>query len=166
MDHSQIDELISNMLKNGLIYDKPYGTSYFITEAKKVDHDHEKVGDKTDANIGNKNCFARCSNPSSPYKDTDCPTKEPEIITDLSTPQIKATEKPKHNHEVLENNLISLKAEMVSLKEFISRDEVKHLIEDNNSKTAIIKTLLENINHYVTHSFNTFNSLIQQNDFT
>ena len=50
-------------------------------------------------------------------KDTDCPTKEREIITDLSTPQI--TGKPEPNYEVLENNLISLKAKIVSLKEFI-----------------------------------------------
>ena len=67
MDHSQIDELISNMLKNGLIYDKPSkkGTSYFITEA--THNDHEKAGDNTDViNIGNNNCFARCSNPPSP----------------------------------------------------------------------------------------------------
>ena len=86
MDHGQIDELISNMLKSGLIYDKPSkkGISYFITEAKN--NDHEKARDNTDVNIGNKTCFARCSNPPSPYKDTDCPTKEPETITDLSTP--------------------------------------------------------------------------------
>ena len=45
MNHSQIDELISNILKNGLIYDKPSkkGTSYFITEA--TNNDHEKAGD-------------------------------------------------------------------------------------------------------------------------
>ena len=41
-------------------------------------------------NIGNNNCFARCSNHPSPYKDTDCPTKESETITDLSTPQTEA----------------------------------------------------------------------------
>ena len=66
MDHSQIDELISNMLKNGLIYDKPSkkDTSYFIMEA--TNNDHEKASDNTDVNIGNNNCFARCSNPSSP----------------------------------------------------------------------------------------------------
>ena len=120
MDHGQIDELISNMLKNGLIYDKPSkkGTSYFIMEA--TNNDHEKAGDNTDVvNIGNNNCFARCSNPPSQYKDADCPTKEPETITKLSTPQIEATGKPKPNYEVLENNLISLKAKIVSLKEFI-----------------------------------------------
>ena len=157
MDHSRIDELISNMLKNGLIYDKPSkkDTSYFIMEA--TNNDHEKASDNTDVNTGNNNCFARCSNPSSPQKDTDCPTKETEIITDLSTLQIEATGKLKPNYEVLENNLISLKAEIVSLKEFImgeiitvdkriksveethSRDEVKHLIEENSSKTATIK---------------------------
>ena len=66
MDHSQIDELISNMLKNGLIYDKPSkkDTSYFIMEA--TNNDHEKASDNTDVNTGNNNCFARCSNPSSP----------------------------------------------------------------------------------------------------
>ena len=67
MDHGQIDDLISNMLKNGLIYDKPSkkGTSYFIMEA--ANNDHEKAGDNTDVvNIGNSNCFARCSNPPSP----------------------------------------------------------------------------------------------------
>ena len=92
MDHSQIDELISSMLKNGPIYDKPStkGTSYFIMEA--TNNDQEKAGDNTGINIGNNNCFARCSNPPSPYKDIDCPTKEPEIITDLSTPQIKETD--------------------------------------------------------------------------
>ena len=56
----------------------------------------------TDVNIRNNNSFARCSNPPSPYKDIDCPTKEPEIITDFSTPQIKETGKPKPNYEVLE----------------------------------------------------------------
>ena len=80
-------------------------------------NDQEKAGDSTDVvNIGNNNCFARCSNPS-PYKDTDCTTKKPETITKLSTPQIEATGKPKPNYEVLENNLISLKADIVSLKE-------------------------------------------------
>ena len=80
--------------------------------------------------------------------------------------------------------IISLKAEIVPLQEFIvgeiitvnkiiksveetqSRDEVKHFIEENSSKTAIIKTLSENINHIITHSSNTSSSFIQQNDFT
>ena len=64
MDHSQIDESISNMLKNGLIYHKPSrkGTSYFIMEA--TNNDHEKAGDNTDVNIGNNNCFSRCNPPS------------------------------------------------------------------------------------------------------
>ena len=44
----------------------------------------------------------------------DCPIKESEIITDLSTPQIKETGKPKPNYEILENNLISLKPEVVA----------------------------------------------------
>ena len=151
---------------------------------KATNNDHEKAGDNTDVNIGNNNCFARFSNPPSPYKDVDCPTKEPEIITDLSTPQINETGKPKPNYEELENNLTSLKAEIVALKEFImgeiitvnqviksveetqSRDEVKHLREENSSKTAIIKILSENINHHITYSSNTFNTSIQQNDFT
>ena len=67
MDHGQIDELISNMLKNGLIYDKPSkkGTSYFIMAV--TINDHEEAGDNTDVfNIGNNNCFARCSNSPSP----------------------------------------------------------------------------------------------------
>ena len=85
---------------------------------KATNNDHEKTGDNTDVvNIGNSNCSARCSNPPSQYKDDDCPTKEPETITKLSTPQIEATGKPKPNYEVLENNLISLKADIVSLKE-------------------------------------------------
>ena len=84
-----------------------------------TNNDHEKAGDNTEVvNIGNSKCFARCSNPQSPYKDTDCPTKEPEIIKKLSTPQREATGKPKPNYEVLEKNLIFLKAEIVSLKEF------------------------------------------------
>ena len=168
-----MDEYTTNIKKD---------TSYFIMEA--TSNDHEKTGDNTDVNIGNSNCFATCSNPLSPHKDTDCPTKEPEIIRDLSTPQIERTGKPKPNYESLENNLISLKAEIVPLKEFImreiiivnkgiksveetqSRDEVKHLIEENSCKTAIIKILSENINHHITHSSNTSNSFIQQNDFT
>ena len=149
-----------------------------------TNNDHEKAGDKTDVNIRNNNSFARCSNPPSPYKDIDCPTKEPEIITDFSTPQIKETGKPKPNYEVLENNLISLIAETVALKEITmgeiitvnqrikfveetkSRDEVKHLREENSSKIAIIKILPENINDYITHSSNTSNFSSQQNDFT
>ena len=101
------------------MYDKPSkkGTSHFVMET--ISNDQEKAGDNTDPSIGNDNCFARCSNPPSPRKDIDCPTKEPEIITDLSTPQIKETEKPKPNYEVLENNLISLKTEIVELKKFI-----------------------------------------------
>ena len=150
---------------------------------EETNNDHEKAGDNTDVNIGNNSCFARCSDRPLPYQYTHCPTKEPKIITDLSTPQIEATGKPKPNYEVLENNLISLKKDIVSLKELImgeiitvnkkksieetqSRDEVKHLIEENSSKTAIIKILLENKNHHVTHSSNTSNSFIQQNDFT
>ena len=149
-----------------------------------TNNDQEKAGDKTEVNIRNHDFFARCSNPPSPYKDIDCPIKELEIITDLSTPQIKETGKPKSNYEVLENNFISLIAETVALKETVmgeiitvnqiiksveemqSRDEVKHLREDNSSKTAIIKILSENIKHYITHSSNTSNFSIQQNDFT
>ena len=168
MNHSQTDELISTKLKNALIYDKPSrkGTSCFIMEG--TNRDHEKAGDNTDVNIGNTDCFARCSNPPSPYKDIDCPTKKLETITDLSTSQIKETKNPKPKFKVLENNLISLKAEIVALKEFIigetitvnkrikfdektkSRDEVKHLREEYSSKTAIIKILSENINHHIT----------------
>ena len=51
-----------------------------------TNNDHEKSSDKTDVNIGNNNCFARCCTPPSPYKDTDCPTMEPETIANLSTP--------------------------------------------------------------------------------
>ena len=170
------------MLKNGLTYDKPSkkGALYFVMEA--TNNDHEKAGDNTNVNIGNNNCFARCSNPPSPYKDTDCPTKETEIITNLSTPQTEAT----GNQNLITKYLkiISLKAEIVLLQELIvgetitvnkiiksveemqSRDEVKHFIEENNSKTAIIKILSENINHILTHSSNTSSSFIQQNDFT
>ena len=81
-----------------------------------TNNDQETVGDNTDVNIGNNNYFARFSNPLSPYKDIDCPTKEPEIITDISTPQKTETEKPKPNYKVLENNLFSLKKEIVTLK--------------------------------------------------
>ena len=107
------------MLKNGLIYDKPSkkGTSYFIMEA--TNNDQEKAVDNTDVNIRNSNCFARWNNTLWPYKDIDCLTKEPDVITDLPTPQITETEKPKPNYEVLENNLISLKTEIVELKKFI-----------------------------------------------
>ena len=172
------------MLKNGLIYDKPSkkGTSYFIMEA--TNNDQEKAVDNTDVNIRNSNCFARWNNTLWPYKDIDCLTKEPDVITDLPGPQITETEKPKPNYEVLENNLISLIKEIVALKELImgeiitvnqriksveetqSRDEVKHLRKEKNSKTAIIKILSGNINHHIIHSSNTFNSSIQQNDFT
>ena len=89
MDHREIDELISNTLKNGLIYDKPSkkGTSYFFMEA--TNNDHEKAGDNTDVvNIGNNNCFTRCSNPPSQYKNTNCPTKELETIAKLFAPLI------------------------------------------------------------------------------
>ena len=98
MDHSQTDELISSILKNGLIYDKPSkkGTSYFIMEA--TNNDQEKAIDNTDVDIENNNCFTWCSNPPSPCKDIDYPIKEPEIITDLSTPQIKEPEKRKPNY--------------------------------------------------------------------
>ena len=43
---------------------------------------------------------------------------------------------------------------------------MKHLREENSSKTAIIKILLENINHQITQSSNTSISSIQQNDFS
>ena len=57
MDHSQTDELISSILKNGLIYDKPSkkGTSYFIMEA--TNNDQEKAIDNTNVDIENNNCF-------------------------------------------------------------------------------------------------------------
>ena len=42
----------------------------------------------------------------------------------------------------------------------------KPLREENSSKTAIITILSEYINHHVTHSSNTSNSSIQQNDIT
>ena len=43
---------------------------------------------------------------------------------------------------------------------------MKHLREENSSKTAIIKILSENINHHITHTSSTSNSSIQQNNFT
>ena len=149
-----------------------------------TNNNEEKAGDNTGVNIGNNNCFARFSDRPLPYKDIDCPTKEPEIVTNLSTPQATETEKLKPNYEVLENNLISFKKEIVALKELIigeiitvnqiiksveetqSRDEVKHLREENSYKTEIIKILSENIKHHITHFSNTSNSSIQENDFT
>ena len=62
--------------------------------------------------------------------------------------------------------IISVNKRIKSVEETQSRDEVKHLIEENSSKTTIIKILTENINHHITHSSNTSNSFIQQNDFT
>ena len=43
---------------------------------------------------------------------------------------------------------------------------MKHLREENSSKTAIIKILSENINHHIIHSSSTSSSSIQQSDFT
>ena len=80
-----------------------------------TNNDQEKAGDNTDVNTGNSNCFARCSNPPSPHKYIDCSIKEPKIILDLSTPQIKETVKPKPNYKVLEKNLISLKKKRNSI---------------------------------------------------
>ena len=62
--------------------------------------------------------------------------------------------------------IISVNKRIKSVEETQSRDEMNHLIEENSSKTAIIKILSENINHHITHSSNTSNSFIQQNDFT
>ena len=62
--------------------------------------------------------------------------------------------------------IITVNKRIKSVEETQSRDEVKHLIEENSSKTAIIKILSENINHHITYSSNTSNSFIQQNDFT
>ena len=61
--------------------------------------------------------------------------------------------------------IITVNKRIKSVEETQSRDEVKHLIDENSSKTAIIKILSENINHHITHSSNTSNSFIQ-NDFT
>ena len=85
---------------------------------QQITKDQEKAGDNADVNIGNNNCFARCSNTPSPFQDSDCPTKEPEIFSYLPTPQITDTGKPKPNYEILKNNLISLK-KGIALKELI-----------------------------------------------
>ena len=62
--------------------------------------------------------------------------------------------------------MITVNQRIKSVEQTQSRDEVKHLREGNSSKTAIIKILSENINHHITHSSNTSNSSIQQDDFT
>ena len=62
--------------------------------------------------------------------------------------------------------IITVKQRITYVEETQSRDEVKHLREENSSKTAIIKILSENIDHHIIHSSNTSNFSIQQNDFT
>ena len=109
-----------------------------------TNNNHEKAGDNTDVNIQNSNCFARCKKNLISLK-----AEEIVLLKELTTGEI-----------------ITVIKRIKSVEETQSRDEVKHLIEENSSKTAIIKILSENINHHITHSSNTSNSFIQQNDFT
>ena len=62
--------------------------------------------------------------------------------------------------------MIYVNKRIKSVEQTQSRDEMKHLIEENSSKAALIKILSENMNRQITHSSNTSNSFIQQNDFT
>ena len=97
MDHSQIDELISNMLKNGLIYDKPTkkDTSYFIMEATNNDMKKPVI---TQTLILETKVVLLDVVTFHHHIKILLSNQEPKIITDLSTPQMKATGKPKPNY--------------------------------------------------------------------
>ena len=70
-------------------------TLYFIVET--TNDDQENIIDKVDVNAGNTNCFPRCSNLPSLYKETSTDHSAHQMkITDLSIKQIKETGKSKH----------------------------------------------------------------------
>ena len=68
--------------------------------------------------------------------------------------------------ELIIEDIIPVNQRIKYVEKTQSRDDVKHLRENNSSKTAIRKILSENINHYITHFSNISNSSIQQSDFT
>ena len=94
-------------------------------------------------------------------KSTEQCSREPAINEDISTPA--GLQNKRSNYNTLENNVTTLKAEMIAMKNVMMqeifnitqriknieqtncRDEVKHLREENNSKNEIIKILSENI---------------------
>ena len=68
--------------------------------------------------------------------------------------------------ELIIEDIIPVNQRIKYVEKTQSRDDVKHLRENNSFKTAIRKILSENINHYITHFSNISNSSIQQSDFT
>ena len=101
------------------------------------------------------------NNKDSNEKSTEQCSREPAINEDINIPT--GLQNKRSNYNMLENNVTTLKAEMIAMKNVMMqeifnitqriknieqtncRDEVKHLREENNSKNEIIKILSENI---------------------
>ena len=79
-----------------------------------TNNNHEKAGDNTDVNIQNSNCFARCKKNLISLK-----AEEIVLLKELTTGEI-----------------ITVIKRIKSVEETQSRDEVKHLIEENSSKNC------------------------------
>ena len=111
-------------------------------------------------------------------KYTEQCSREPAINEDINTPT--GLQKKRSNYNILQDNITTLKADMIAMKNFMMqeifnltqriknieqtncRDEVTHLREENNSKNEIIKMLFENIS---TIAFST-NAQVQRREIT
>ena len=101
------------------------------------------------------------NNDDNDEKSTEQCYREPAINEDINTSS--GLQNKRSNHNMLEDNITTLKADIIAMKNFMMqeifnitqrikntgqtncRDEVKHLREENNSKNEIIKILSENI---------------------
>ena len=129
----------------------------------------EQLNNDIDSNTDNHDQFKNIDNSQEPTintsdndeKSTERCSREPAINEDINTPS--SLQNKRNNYNILEDNIITLKADMITMKNFMMqeifnitqritnleqtncKDEVKHLREENNSKSEIIKILSENV---------------------
>ena len=109
MDRNHTDEIISSVLKNQLIYDRPSkkGTSYYITEQMNEDIDNN-TNNTNDDHITNRDNLQEHNNDNNEKSTEQC-YREPAINEDINTPS--GLQNKRSNYKMLEDNITTLKAD-------------------------------------------------------
>ena len=125
-----------------------------------IENNTNNTNDDQITNIDNSQEL-NINNDDNNEKSTEQCSREPAINEYINTPT--GLQNKRSNYNMLENNVTTLKADMIAMKNIMMqeifnitqriknieqtncRDEVKHLREENNSKNEIIKILSDNI---------------------
>ena len=163
MDCNHVDKMISSMLEKQLIFDKTSkkGTSYYIMEQMNaIDNNTNNTNDDQITNIDNTQELTINTSDNDEKSTRQC-SCEPVINEDINIPT--GLKNKRSNYNTLEDNITSLKADMIAMKNFIMQEifnitqriknveqtnckgEVKDFREENNSKNEIIQILSKNI---------------------